>query len=272
MKGPPGDQGPQGPKGVAGDPGDPGLGGLPGPPGPPGNPVQPVGFHVVHHSQSTVAPTCRNGWKKLWSGYSLLYVQGHDVSHGQDLGSAGSCMKRFTTMPYLICNTLKNTCEYASRNDYSYWLSTNLSIPMMPVDPRAVEPYIGKCTVCEAPGPMLAVHSQETTNPSCPPGWVELWRGYSFIMVRYPFFMFMGSLHLKSPRIKRFGWDFRKKNKTVANFALVSTFGRMRLTVKSNHMTDSQMRVTKRPFRSLCHHILCYTRLSTVFGRKKQQK
>lgn len=130
--------------------------------------------------------------RKLWDGYSHLYVQGHDTSHGQDLGSAGSCFKKFTTMPYLFCNIF-GKCQYASRNDYSYWLSTNLAVPMMPISASAVEPYIGRCVVCESPGPVIAVHSQSTSIPNCPTGWSSLWNGYSFLMVRFvvqePFFL-----------------------------------------------------------------------------------
>ena len=112
----------------------------------------------------------------------MLYVQGHDTSHGQDLGSAGSCLKRFTTMPYLYCNIF-GQCNFASRNDYSYWLSTDREIPMMPISADAVEPFIGRCVVCESPGPALAVHSQSTTLPPCPPDMTSVWQGYSFLMV-----------------------------------------------------------------------------------------
>lgn len=86
-------------------------------------------------------------------------------------------------MPYLFCNIYKR-CNLASRNDYSYWLSASDSIPMMPVDNDAVEPHISRCSVCETPGPVIAVHSQDQTLPSCPAGWEGLWYGYSFIMVR----------------------------------------------------------------------------------------
>lgn len=39
-------------------------------------------------------------------------------------GTLGSCLKQFSTMPFLICTT-DRTCRYASRNDYSYWLSAD---------------------------------------------------------------------------------------------------------------------------------------------------
>jgi integrin beta 8 len=85
-------------------------------------------------------------------------------------------------MPYLFCNIYQR-CNLASRNDYSYWLSTSGRIPMMPVDNDAVEPHISRCSVCETPGPVIAVHSQDQILPSCPAGWQGLWDGYSFIMV-----------------------------------------------------------------------------------------
>lgn len=40
--------------------------------------------------------------------------------------------------------------------------------------------------MCEAPSLPVAVHSQDMTIPTCPPGWRSLWIGYSFLMVRGP--------------------------------------------------------------------------------------
>lgn len=31
---------------------------------------------------------------------------------------------------------------------------------------------------------VIAVHSQTTVVPACPEGWVSLWKGFSFVMVR----------------------------------------------------------------------------------------
>ncbi|XP_048588873.1 collagen alpha-2(IV) chain-like [Nematostella vectensis] len=151
VRGPPGKPGLSGNKGKEGLPGDDGVPGQPGPPGPPGDGITKVGFYIVKHSQTTTPPECPPTYDKLWDGYSLLYVQGHDVSHGQDLGQAGSCLKRFTTMPYLYCNIF-GKCNYASRNDYSYWLSTDNQVPMMPIQASAVEPYISRCTHTGAGG------------------------------------------------------------------------------------------------------------------------
>lgn len=169
---------------MTGSPGEAGNPGEPGPPGEPGESVQFVGNYIVRHSQSTTPPTCPHDMTELWKGYSMLYVQGHDTSHGQDLGSAGSCLKRFTTMPYLFCNIF-NECNHASRNDYSYWLSTDRQIPMMPINADAVEPFIGRCVVCESRGPVLAIHSQDINKPRCPSLWKPIWDGYSFLMVSW---------------------------------------------------------------------------------------
>merc|ERR1711973_562064 len=109
-------------------------------------------------------------------------IEGNERSHNQDLGFAGSCVQRFNTMPFLFCD-VNNVCNYASRNDKSYWLSTNAPIPMMPVTDAAIRPYISRGVVCEAPANVIAVHSQSVNIPDCPRGWGSLWIGYSFVMV-----------------------------------------------------------------------------------------
>lgn len=58
-------------------------------------------------------------------------------------GYAGSCVRKFSTMPFLFCD-VNNVCHYASRNDRSYWLSTNSPIPMMPVEETAIRDYISR--------------------------------------------------------------------------------------------------------------------------------
>lgn len=100
------------------------------------------------------------------------------------LGAPGSCLRRFNTMPYLTCN-LNDVCEYAQRNDYSYWLSTNEPMPAMmtPIPAQDMDKYVSRCSVCEAPTRVLAIHSQSLAVPECPTGWDELWRGFSFLMV-----------------------------------------------------------------------------------------
>jgi len=120
--------------------------------------------------------------RKMWEGYSFLFMQGNERPHGQDLGQAGSCLRRFNTMPFMYCN-VDNNCRVASRNDYSYWLSTPKQIESKDnLRGKDVEPFISRCAVCEAPSVAIAVHSQDDHIPDCPDGWGSLWIGYSFVM------------------------------------------------------------------------------------------
>ncbi|KAI5625477.1 collagen alpha-5(IV) chain [Silurus asotus] len=86
-------------------------------------------------------------------------------------------------MPFLFCNS-NNTCHYASRNDYSYWLSTDTLMPsnLPVVSGDSLEQYVSRCSVCDAPGNVIALHSQSRIVPPCPVGWKSLWEGYSFVM------------------------------------------------------------------------------------------
>jgi len=108
---------------------------------------------------------------------------GNERAHGQDLGSPGSCLRRFSTMPYMFCN-LNNVCHFASRNDYSYWLSTSEPMPMAmtPIYGREIQKFISRCSVCESETQVIAIHSQSMHIPDCPNGWEGLWIGYSFFM------------------------------------------------------------------------------------------
>ena len=65
-------------------------------------------------------------------------------------GTAGSCINRFSTMPFLFCD-FNDVCNYASRNDKSYWLSTNEAIPMMPVADYAIQGYISRFALSVRP-------------------------------------------------------------------------------------------------------------------------
>lgn len=108
-----------------------------------------------------------------------------DIDYGCLIpGFAGSCIRRFSTMPFLFCD-FNSVCNYANRDDKSYWLSTNAPLPMMPVDADMIQEYISRCVVCETPANVIAVHSQSTDIPNCPRGWESLWVGYSFAMVSY---------------------------------------------------------------------------------------
>ncbi|KAK2488427.1 hypothetical protein MC885_004441 [Smutsia gigantea] len=213
-----GDPGLPGQPGTRGLDGPPGPDGLQGPPGPPGTSSVVHGFLITRHSQTTDAPQCPQGTVQIYEGFSLLYVQGNKRAHGQDLGTAGSCLRRFSTMPFMFCN-INNVCNFASRNDYSYWLSTPEPMPMSmePLKGQSIQPFISRqfnglctrrvsqeeemlfptyslcrlcslflsltrCAVCEAPAVVIAVHSQTIQIPRCPQGWDSLWIGYSFMM------------------------------------------------------------------------------------------
>ena len=60
-------------------------------------------------------------------------------------GTAGSCLRKFSTMPFLFCN-INNVCNFASRNDYSYWLSTPEPMPMSmaPITGDNIRPFISR--------------------------------------------------------------------------------------------------------------------------------
>ena len=74
------------------------------------------------------------------------------------VGSPGSCLQRFSTMPFMFCN-INNRCTVASRSDYSYWLSTPqpMTPQMNPVQGAQVRDYISRCSVCEAPAQVMQI-------------------------------------------------------------------------------------------------------------------
>jgi hypothetical protein len=54
--------------------------------GPPGNnsDIMTDGYLLTRHSQTMEIPTCPTG-TKMWEGYSILYLEGNERAHGQDL-------------------------------------------------------------------------------------------------------------------------------------------------------------------------------------------
>lgn len=101
---------------------------------------------------------------------------------------------RHSTLPFLFCG-ISGTCQYASRNDFTYWLAGDVRQPMMPVTNDAVEPFVSRCVVCEAPEANIAVHSQDESTPECPLLYESLWTGFSFMMVwDYLLFQILNSL------------------------------------------------------------------------------
>nr|8TYS_B Chain B, Collagen IV, chain Viking [Drosophila melanogaster]8TYS_E Chain E, Collagen IV, chain Viking [Drosophila melanogaster] len=141
------------------------------------------GFIFARHSQSVHVPQCPANTNLLWEGYSLSGNVAASRAVGQDLGQSGSCMMRFTTMPYMLCD-ITNVCHFAQNNDDSLWLSTAEPMPMTmtPIQGRDLMKYISRCVVCETTTRIIALHSQSMSIPDCPGGWEEMWTGYSYFM------------------------------------------------------------------------------------------
>lgn len=181
-----GESGFKGPPGLAGLDGLAGAKGERGDAAPPPPRAKSRGFIFARHSQNVHIPECPPNTNKLWEGYSLASVIGSSRAVGQDLGLAGSCMLRFSTMPYMFCD-INNVCNYAQNNDDSLWLSTPEPMPMAmtPIPAAEVQTYISRCSVCETRTKIIAIHSQSMSIPDCPSGWEELWIGYSYLMVNF---------------------------------------------------------------------------------------
>jgi integrin beta 8 len=179
-----GDQGIEGRRGVNGRNGYRGPKGYRGDAAPPPPPPKSRGFIFTVHSQSVEIPQCPVNTVSLWDGYSLASLIAGGRAVGQDLGIGGSCLRRFTTMPYMLCD-LNSVCNYAQNNDDSMWLATSESMPMSmaPIPSKEIEKYISRCSVCETTTRVLAVHSQSMDIPDCPRGWEEMWTGFSYVML-----------------------------------------------------------------------------------------
>lgn len=77
--------------------GDPGPVGDRGPSGP--HKTLNSGFLLVMHSQTNKAPSCPPDMNTLWEGYSLLYLEGQEKAHTQDLGIfklLNTCILKFS--------------------------------------------------------------------------------------------------------------------------------------------------------------------------------
>lgn len=102
-----------GPRGL---PGPPGPDGVPGQVGQPGPSSMDHGFLVTRHSQTVEVPPCPQGTSPIYDGYSLLYVQGNERSHGQDLGEIYENMReRIKERRWRIKTCLLSSCFRYSR-------------------------------------------------------------------------------------------------------------------------------------------------------------
>lgn len=57
----------------------------------------------MKHSQTMEVPHCEVGHIKLWDGYSLLYIEGNEKAHHQDLGKE---VHLFTPQHHQLCFVL----------------------------------------------------------------------------------------------------------------------------------------------------------------------
>ena len=90
-------------------------------------------YVYARHSQTDAAPLCLDNHPTLWKGFSLLHTEDDGRANVQDLGTAGSCLNKFSPMPFMFCNT-NGVCTHAKRTSTSYWLATERDKPMMPLD------------------------------------------------------------------------------------------------------------------------------------------
>ena len=170
-----GDEGPRGHDGKPGSPGSPGLSGKDGRSG------VSRGDIVVVHSQSRVPPECPGRATKLWDGYSFVQSVAAGSIFGDDLGKPGSCLRAFTPTPFTTCHG-SGKCAGTDDNNLfgSDWLANEQMEEGVEIPVHGGRDFVSRCSVCEAPGSVLTVHSQLTELPDCPPSWESLWTGYSY--------------------------------------------------------------------------------------------
>ena len=145
-----------------------------------------AGFILVVHSQTTSTPSCTNG-TLIYSGYSLFQTTGNGEGAVQDLGRPGSCLERFSFIPFTQCK-ITQSCQVASHESVSYWLASreiNVDSVVEPFAGEAVRDIVGRCSVCRVMSPAIAVHSYSNSTPSCPTGWYSSYSGYSLLSVSY---------------------------------------------------------------------------------------
>ena len=123
-----------------------------------------------------------------WMNWSYNASTAIHVSYNFTLfqisGTPSSCMRKFNAVPFLVCNIM-HVCKYAVRAaSHSYWLSTDAPAPTVAVMGNETDQHISRCVVCQAPAPLLTLHSQTSKPEPCPQGWDQVWQGYSFLMVR----------------------------------------------------------------------------------------
>lgn len=72
-------------------------------------------------------------------------------------------------------------CNSRFLKESNFWKKKSGINPQVHVSHSCLD--LSRCSVCEAPAMVIAVHSQTIQIPPCPEGWSSLWIGYSFVMV-----------------------------------------------------------------------------------------
>lgn len=101
-----------------------------------------IGYLLVKHSQTDQEPMCPVGMNKLWSGYSLLYFEGQEKAHNQDLGrchllgpeasSAGSRQDRMAAVTFGNPLRQRSFCGKALGPFASLGFQKRLKWPLVP--------------------------------------------------------------------------------------------------------------------------------------------
>ena len=143
----------------------------------------------AEHYQSPIAPLnpCSSApgiFPIMTNGYSLLHLE-DTRANVQDLGSSGSCMPAFSPVPFLTCPTF-GSCYAKERQTKTSWLSgihiSSLSNGRL--NPQTTPSILSRCSICVSDGPIVTIHSHDTSVPQCPTRggrWASLWSGYSFL-------------------------------------------------------------------------------------------
>jgi hypothetical protein len=76
-----------------------------------------TGILLVKHSQTIDVPHCEPGHIKLWDGYSLLYIEGNEKAHHQDLGKRVHFLHYGIFSYLLFCTKLKKEVQNALCGD-----------------------------------------------------------------------------------------------------------------------------------------------------------
>ena len=81
-----------------------------------------------------------------------------------------NCVYQFHPVSFVMCQGCddQGTCNYAFRNENSYWLSTMNDIMYGEVPMDETEDFISRCVVCKINVAVVTVHSMADLLLNCP--------------------------------------------------------------------------------------------------------